>query len=86
MKKETINQEERAKKLWSILIALKEPITYKKLHELSGYHWRALRFPLSVIQNYCIRKNLPPLTILVVNEKTGLPGGGSGKIEYTEIF
>jgi hypothetical protein len=31
---------------------------------------------LAPIQSYCLQENLPPLTILVVNAETGLPGVG----------
>jgi hypothetical protein len=31
---------------------------------------------LAPIQDFCLRHKLPPLTILVVSEETGLPGAG----------
>ena len=32
--------------------------------------------PLSCIMGWCHEEGLPPLTVLVVNEETGLPGSG----------
>lgn len=73
-----INQEERAFRTWDILVAAserREILRYKELGERLGIHHRALYWPLDLIHQYCIRENLPPLTILVVNA-TGLPGKG----------
>jgi hypothetical protein len=35
---------------------------------------------LEPIQSYCLIEKLPPLTILVVSKKTGLPGSGFGAV------
>jgi len=37
---------------------------------------RVTRTALGPIQDYCIEKNLPRLTSIVVNKRTGLPGSG----------
>ena len=53
-------------------------ITYKRLAHLVGIGGPGVlgKGPLDRIANYCIQNDLPPLTSLVVNEKTGLPGNG----------
>jgi len=73
--------EMRAQQIWPILISLahnRQIITYKKLADLIGMRGAGVlgKGPLDRIAYYCIQNNLPPLTSLVVNEKTGLPGKG----------
>lgn len=73
-----INQIERAYKAWPILAQrakARETITYKELGDAIGIHHRAIRFVLSVIQDYCLAEKIPPLTILIINS-TGKPGNG----------
>lgn len=73
-----VNQLERAYRTWPILIQVakdKDKITYGQLAQLLNIHHRAVRFALSIIQDYCIEEKLPPLTILVVN-KSEKPGAG----------
>lgn len=73
-----VNQVERACRAWPILAkraASRSTITYGELGEALGVHHRAIRYVLSVIQDYCIEERLPPLTILIVNA-SGLPGTG----------
>jgi hypothetical protein len=50
----------------------------------TGFVRRAVGEFLGPIQEYCKRNDLPPLTSLVVNEKTGLPSAGF--TEATDIF
>ncbi len=74
-----VNQEARAYKAWNILVALAPHgrlITYEDLAKELRTHARADRFVLELIQNYCLRSALPPLTILVVNKQTNEPGEG----------
>jgi putative restriction endonuclease len=73
-----INQNQRAAFGWDVLIQVsknKELIRYNQLGSQIGIHHRAVRFVLGLIQNYCLENQLPPLTILVVND-SGLPGEG----------
>lgn len=73
-----INQTERARLAWQVLIdvaKLRDTITYAKLGMMIGVHHRAIRYVLGPIQDYCIESRLPPLTILVVNG-SGRPGTG----------
>jgi putative restriction endonuclease len=73
------NQFERAYRAWPILTRCakkNEPITYGQLALEIGVHHRAISFVLGIIQDYCLKQELPPLTILVVNASTKKPGDG----------
>jgi len=68
---------QRASQIWPILTltaANKQILTYDFLAKLIGVPPPALGQLLEPIQSYCLVKKLPPLTILVVSKKTGLPG------------
>lgn len=72
---EKINQEQRAFSAWTILTRSannSKPITYGELARQLNLHHRAIRFILGVIQDYCMKNELPPLTIIVLNKNTGL--------------
>ena len=72
------NQAERVYRAWSILTDCakrRTPITYKQLGDALGMHHRPVRFILGAIQDYCLAERLPPLTILVINQR-GRPGSG----------
>jgi putative restriction endonuclease len=72
------NQLENARKTWSILTnraKARSTITYSELGKLLNMHPRPLRFVLAPIQDYCLAQRLPPLTILVLNQR-GRPGSG----------
>jgi putative restriction endonuclease len=73
-----VNQEYRAFLGWNFLTrkaSEHQTSTYNELAAFVGVHPRVTRFFLSLIQDYCLNRDLPPLTILVVNI-TGLPGAG----------
>ncbi len=75
----SINHYERAYYIWNILVdcaSKNKTISYKQITEISDIHWRVQKIPLEYIQQYCIEKDLPPLTILAVNNSTHLPGSG----------
>jgi hypothetical protein len=70
---------QRAAKIWPVLILAasnKQILTYDFLANLIGVPPPALGQLLEPIQSYCLINKLPPLTILVVSKKTGLPGSG----------
>lgn len=74
----SVNHVERAYRAWPILTKRaqdRETITYGQLADMLGIHHRPIRYVLGVIQDYCIEANLPPLTILIVNQ-SGKPGSG----------
>lgn len=84
-----VDQEERAQKAWVKLVELAKShkfCSYKELGDYIGIHHRPVRYPLELIQEYCMFNNLPPLTILVINN-SGKPGQGfiaANENEYTE--
>lgn len=74
-----VNQIQRAAIGWKVLTDIANTenklIRYGELGDKIGIHHRPVRFVLGVIQDYCLKHQLPPLTILVVNE-SGEPGNG----------
>lgn len=74
-----MKSEQRAYYVWNELIKCakdRTTITYGELAERIDSHHRALRYPLGYIQDYCLDERLPPLTMLVINKATKLPGDG----------
>lgn len=70
---------DRAAQLWSVLSLAahnRQVLTYELVSRMTGMARVGLGQCLEPIQSYCLVQNLPPLTILVVSEKTGLPGAG----------
>jgi hypothetical protein len=70
---------QHAAQLWSVLALAarnRQVLTYGMVGKLVNLPAVALGKSLEPLQSYCILNRLPPLTILVVNEETGLPGGG----------
>ena len=51
-------------------------MTYGHLSKLIGVPTAGLGQLLEPIQSFCILEKLPPLTILVVQQDSGLPGSG----------
>ncbi len=71
--------EERAAQIWSVLALAarnRQILTYGIVSNLIGVPKQGLAHLLGPIQSYCLVNKLPPLTILVVQEGTGLPGEG----------
>lgn len=71
----------RALQIWLILIAKahnRQTITYDELAKLQGYNkgGQFLSQQLDPIKIFCERNELPPLTAIVVNKNSGLPGSG----------
>ena len=70
----------RAVQIWQILIGLarnRQTITYGMLGAKIGFKGvGTIGSFLDPIMRYCKQNNLPPLTIVVVNETTGSPGEG----------
>lgn len=70
----------RAVQIWQILVGMahmRRTTTYKELAALLGYGGAGvLGRQLGHIMFFCAQNNLPPLTVLVVNSDTGLPGEG----------
>jgi hypothetical protein len=68
----------RAVQTWLILVGAahdRQTITYKRLANMIGYRSGIIITQiLGHILYYCQDNDLPLLTVLVVNEKTGIPG------------
>jgi len=70
---------ERAAQIWSVLAwaaTSRQVLTYKILGRLIGVPAHGLGHLLEPVQSYCLVRGLPPLTILVVSEDSGLPSSG----------
>jgi hypothetical protein len=70
---------ERSAQIWSVLAwaaTNRQVLTYRILGKLIGVPARGLGHLLEPVQSYCLLHGLPPLTILVVSEDTGLPSSG----------
>jgi hypothetical protein len=70
---------ERAAQIWSVLALAarnRQVLTYTMLAKLTGVARVGLGKCLEPIQSYCLVHELKPLTILVVSEKSGMPGVG----------
>lgn len=69
----------RALQTWQYLIckaAARQTVRYDELRVMMEYSDnRPLTWPLACIADYCTQNELPPLTLLVVNE-SGVPGEG----------
>ncbi len=76
----------RALQAWLILIGQaqinREPLTYGELGEKMNFPYFGLARVLGYIKRFCELNDLPPLTVLVVNQKTGIPGSGLGEMDY----
>src|SRR4029077_14110375 len=76
----------RALQAYLVLIGLasnRQLITYGLLskHQMEYGDGGILAFPLGCIMGWCYENALPPLTVLVVNKETGIPGAGLGTVE-----
>lgn len=70
---------ERAAQIWSILALAarnRQVLTYNLIAKLTGVARVGLGQCLEPIQSYCLLRKLGPLTVLVVSEKSGMPGVG----------
>ena len=80
-----MTRAQRAMQVWMILVAAahdRRTLTYGHVADLLRFEGAGvLAQTLGLIMTHCHRKGLPPLTILVVNQQTGLPGEGLTTIE-----
>jgi len=70
---------ERASQIWPVLLLAahqRQILNYDLLADLIGVPRPGLGQLLEPIQSYCLLNDLPALTVLVVSNKTGLPGRG----------
>lgn len=74
-----MNRSERASQIWAVLAWAarnRQTLTYGQLGKLIGVPSAGLGQLLEPIQSYCLVNHLPPLTVLVVQQDSGLPGPG----------
>ena len=74
-----MNRSERASQIWAVLAwaaAHRQNLTYVHLGRLIGVPTVGLGQLLEPIQSYCLLQGLPALTVLIVQQETGLPGPG----------
>ena len=83
-----MKREERAQQLWSILVLAarsRQILTCEMLSQACGVPALSIGDFLRPIQQYCIENRLPPLTSIVVNKGSGLPGDGFIAAENVSI-
>jgi hypothetical protein len=80
-----MNRSERAMQIWPILVSAahnRQSLTYGDLADHLEFDGAGVfAHILGRIMEYCQKKELPPLTCLVVNQTTGLPGAGLTTVE-----
>jgi hypothetical protein len=75
----TMSIYQRAAQIWAVLAwaaTNRQVLTYSILSKLIGMPMPAIGGMLEPIQTYCQERGLPPLTVLVVQQDTGIPGAG----------
>ena len=76
---------QRASQIWSLLICAardRKTFTYGDVAGILGFGGAGVMAPiLGCIMWFCEDNDLPPLTVLVVNRETGLPGEGLSTLE-----
>ena len=80
---------ERSSQIWTLLVcAARERKTYKygDVSEVLSFGGvGVLGQFLGPIMNYCEQNELPPLTVLVVNQESGLPSEGLATLEEVNM-
>jgi hypothetical protein len=82
-----MTEHDRAAQLWSLLVFAarnQKILSYHNLEQLTGLAQQGGGNCLAPIQNYCEHHRLPPLTSIVVNERTGMPS--ESLMEAKDIF
>lgn len=75
---------ERAQQVWQVLAGAahnRQILTYSIVADCIGMGAGTLAPVLGCIMRHCKSHGLPPLTVLVVNKETGLPGSGLTTLE-----
>jgi hypothetical protein len=83
-----MTRSERACQIWAVLAWAahhRQTLTYGALSRLVGVPAAGLGQLLEPIQSYCLISGLPPLTILVVQQSSGLPGSGFTGASASEL-
>ena len=75
----SMTREQRSQQLWSILVLTarnRQILTYEMIGQACGVPAPSVGDFLRPIQQYCVENELAPLTSIVVNKSTGIPGEG----------
>ena len=83
-----MNINDRAAQAWAVLAWAarhRQTITYQQLGQVTGMFTGGLGRVLEPIQAYCVTHQLPPLTVLVVQKDTGLPGHGFTAAQAVQV-
>jgi alkylated DNA nucleotide flippase Atl1 len=83
-----MTRSDRAAQIWAVLAWAarnRQVLTYGHIAKLIGCPTAALGAWLELIQSYCLVSGLPPLTVIVVQQKTGLPGSGFTGAAATDL-
>ena len=80
---------QRALQIWSLLVCAardRRTYTYGQLASALGMGGAGVMAQfLDPIMCYCAEQQLPPLTVLVVNQDTGRPGSGLTTLENVNV-
>lgn len=83
-----MNRDEAAFRIWPVLTLrakARGKIAYSELSDEIGSKDRRLKWPLGIIQEYCLTEHFPPLTLLVVRKHEGVPSTGFTALEHDEL-
>lgn len=84
-----MTKSQRALQIWSLLVCAardRRTYTYGGLASVLGMGGAGVMAQfLGPIMYYCREQRLPPLTVLVVNQDTGLPGSGLTTLENVNL-
>lgn len=83
-----MTRSERASQIWAVLAwcaTHRQNITYGQLAQATGTFIGGLGQLLEPIQSFCLFNSLPPLTVLVVQQESGLPGSGFTGATATDL-
>ena len=74
-----MTREERAQQLWSLLVLAarnRQVLTYEIVAQACGVPAPSIGDFLRPIQQLCVDSNWPPLTSIIVQKESGIPGTG----------
>jgi hypothetical protein len=81
--------EQRAMQMWSLLVVAaraQQLLSYKTVGQVTGLPPQSQAGFLGRVAMYCRKKNLPPLTAIVVSQESGLPGYSGSEEKGLEIL
>ena len=74
-----MNRFQRAAQLWAVLVLAarhRQVLSYDLVARAIGVPRAGVGGFLYPIQSYCLENSLPPLTVLIVSDQSGMPGVG----------